>query len=171
MKLFRRCSTLSVCLLALAGFSFAQQAVNLKKRILLAPDDLQAYQLGPLLPRHSGRSHYLIQFLAPPSPQQIQDLRGRGATITSYVPDAALVVNTADDSSWDGLGLRFVGRLDELDKLSPQLADQSPDDDGATYVVVEFHRDVDMDQARALALERDVQAIERDNLLPSQLLL
>ena len=42
MQLFRRSSALSVCLLALAGVSFAQQAVNLKKRILLAPDDLQA---------------------------------------------------------------------------------------------------------------------------------
>src|SRR6266571_3848479 len=170
MKLFRS-SALSVCLLALAGVSFAQQAVNLKKRILLAPDDLQAYRVGPLLRRHSGRSHYLIQFSAPPSPQQIQDLRSRGVKINSYVPDAALVVNTADDSSWDGLGLKFVGRLDELDKLSPQLADQSPDVDGATYVIVEFHSDVDMDEARALALERNVQIVERDNLLPFQLLL
>src|SRR5437879_9177763 len=139
MKLFRS-SALSVCLLALAGVSFAQQAVKLKNRILLAPGALQAYRVGPLLRRPSGRSHYLIQFSAPPSPQQIQDLRSRGATINSYVPDAALVVNTADDSTWDGLGLKFVGRLDELDKLSPQLADQSPDDGGATYVIVEFHK-------------------------------
>src|SRR5882724_796093 len=170
MQLFR-CSALSVCLLALAGISSAQPVVNLKKRMLLAPDDLQAYRVGPLLRRHLGRSHYLIQYPAPPSPQQIQDLRSRGATITSYVPDAALVVSFSDDSSWDGLGLKFVGRLDELDKLSPQLAEQGTDGDGAAFAIVEFHSDVDMDEARVLALERNVQILERDNLLPFQLLL
>src|SRR5260370_12239036 len=108
MQLFGRCSALCLCLLALAGISSAQQVVNLKKRMLLAPDDLHAYEVGPLLRRHSGRSHYLIQFSAPPSPEQIQDLRGRGATITSYVPDPALVVSGADDSSWDSLGLKIV---------------------------------------------------------------
>src|SRR5207244_2221610 len=142
---------------------------NLKKRLLHTPDDRQAYKVGPLLRRHAGSSHYLVQFSAPPSAEQIQNLRSRGARITSYVPEAALMVSAADDASWDGLDLQFVGRLDELDKLSPQLAaDQVPDSDA--FAIVEFHSDVDMSEARALILERNVQIVERDNLLPYQLL-
>ena len=115
---FFRTSALWVCLLALANISSAQQAVNLKKRLLQTPHDPQAYKLGPLQRRHAGSSHYLIQFSAPPSPGQIQNLRSRGARITSYVPEAALMVSAADDASWDGLDVQFVGRLDELDNRS-----------------------------------------------------
>ena len=78
MNLFRT-SALSVCLFALAAVSPAQQVVNLKKRLLQTPHDPQAYKLGPLQRRHAGSSHYLIQFSAPPSPGQIQNLRSRGA--------------------------------------------------------------------------------------------
>jgi hypothetical protein len=89
----------------------------------------------------------------------------------SYVPDAALVVSAGDDVSWDDLDLRFVGRLDALDKLSPMLSpDQTPDGTGGNFVVVEFHADADMDEARALVLERNLQIDERSNMLPTQLL-
>jgi len=168
MNVFRT-SALSVCLFALATVSPAQQMVNLKKRLLHTPDDRQAYKVGPLLRRHAGASHYLVQFSAPPSPSQIQDLRSRGARITSYVPDAALMVSASDDASWDGLDLKFVGRLDELDKLSPQLSTDAISA-GDSYAIVEFHSDVDMSEARALTLERNVRILDRASLLPYQLL-
>src|SRR5258708_35731206 len=153
-----RTSALSVCLFALVTVSSAQQVVNLKKRLLQTPDDRQAYKVGPLLRRRAGSSHYLVQFSAPPSPEQLQNLRRRGARITSYVPDAALVVSASDDASWDGLDLKYVGRLDELDKLSPQLS-ADPIADGDSYAIVEFHSDVDMSEARALTLERNVRIV------------
>jgi hypothetical protein len=131
------------------------------------PNDLDAYRVGPLKRRHPGKSHYLVQFSSSPSGEQVEALRRRGATIVNYVPDAALVVAAEDDMSWDGLELRYVSRLDTLDKVSENLpADQTTD----SAVVVEFHRDVDMDEARALVRERNLQIDERSNLLPYQLL-
>jgi hypothetical protein len=171
MKSVRRITTLLVCLIVLAGVLPADQIIRLKKRLLQAPNDLHAHQVGSLKRRHPGRSHLLIQFSTPPSDAQIQELKARGASIMSYVPDAALVVSASDDISWDNLDLRFVGRLDVLDKLSSLLSpDQTPDGNGGNFVVVEFHPDADMDEARALVVERNLQVTERANMLSTQLL-
>src|SRR6266550_2894133 len=171
MKWGPRIITLLVCLLMPAGVLPADQIIRLKKRLLQAPDDLQAHQVGSLRRRHPGKSHFLIQFSSPPSAAQIQELKRRGAAIMSYVPDAALVVSAGDDVSWEDLDLRFAGRLDTLDKLSPMLSpDLTPDGAGGNFVVVEFHADADMDEARALVLERNLQIDERGNMLPTQLL-
>ena len=171
MQWVSKVTTLFVCLLVLAAVLPADQTIRLKKRLLQTPVDLEAHRAGPLKRRHSGSSHFLIQFSTPPSSEQLQELQCRGATITSYVPDAALVVAGGDDLSWDGLDLKFVGRLDTLDKLSAELLPgQTPDGNGGNFVVVEFHPDVDMDEARALVLERNLQIDERPSLLPYQLL-
>src|ERR1041384_2091536 len=122
MQFFQKVSTLFVCLIALTGISSAQRTIQLKRRLVQVPNDLEAHRAAPLMRRHSGSSHYLIQFSAPPSAEQIRRLLARGVRITSHVPDAALVGAGADDLSWDGLDLNFVGRLDELDKLSTELA-------------------------------------------------
>src|SRR6266853_4199179 len=121
MKWGPKITTLLVCLLMLAGVLPADQIIRLKKRMLQATDDLQAHQVGSLKRRRPGRSHFLIQFSSPPSRAQIEELQRRGAAIMSYVPDAALVVSAGDDGSWDGLDLRFVGRLDAVDKFRPML--------------------------------------------------
>src|SRR5439155_22932591 len=170
MQLARLASSLYVCLIALAGISSAQQTVNLKKRLFQASGNLDAYRVSPLLRRNSASSHFLIQFSAPPSSDQVQELRRRGARITSYIPDGGLMVSSPDDSSWEGLGLEYVGRLDALDKLSPQLSERQTLEETEMFVIVEFHNDVDMDEARQLVLERSLTIIERDNLLPYTLL-
>lgn len=162
---------LLVCLFMLAVVLPADQVIRLKRRLAQTPNDLQAHRMGPLKRRQPGSSHFLIQFSSPPSAAQIQELKSRGAVIMSYVPDAALVVSAADEISWDDLDIRFAGRLDVMDKLSPMLSpDQTPNGQGGNFVVVEFHPDVDMDEARALVLERNLQIDERGNMLPTQLL-
>ena len=164
-------TTLLVCLLMLAGVLPAGQIIGLKTRVFEAPADLQAHRVGSLKRRRTGRSHFLIQFSNPPSDAQIQELKRRGAAIMSYVPDAALVVSAQDEVSWDNLDLRFVGRLEALDKLSPALSpDQTPDGNGGNFVVVEFHPDADMDEARALVGERNLQIVDRGNMPATQLL-
>ena len=171
MQLGSKITTLLVCLLGLAGVLPGDQIIRLKKRLLQAPEDLQAHQMGSLRRRRPGHSHFLIQFSGPPSAEQIQELKRRGGAVMSYVPDAALVVSAGDDVSWDDLDLRFVGRLDALDKLSPMLSpDQTADGNGGNFVVVEFHADADMDEARALVLERNLQIYDRTSMLPTQLL-
>ncbi len=170
MHLVRLISSLYVCLIMLAGISSAQQSIHLKKRLLRTPDNLEAYRVGPLVRRNAGRSHYLIQFSARPTPAQVQELRNRGARVTSYVPDAGLVVSSPDDSSWDGLDLKYIGRLDELDKLSSHLSERQTLDQMEISVVVEFHNDVDMAEARALVGERNLAILERDSLPSDELL-
>src|SRR5580704_12617316 len=149
--------TALVCFFLVAGAAPADSAIRLKTRLFDAPGDLEAHRVGPLLRRKPGRSHFLIEFADQPSAGQIQKLKSRGVVVISYVPDAALVVAASDDCSWNGLGLHFVGRLDALDKLSPALSpDVAPDGNGGNFVVVEFHSDVNMADARALAAERNL---------------
>ena len=128
-------------------------------------DRLRALQQGQDT-RHAGSSHFLIQFKAPATPAQIDELRNRGVRVTSFVPDSALVVAADDETSWEELGLKYVGRLDELDKLSPELSSDQAD----SFVVVEFHPDVNMAEARALVRERNLRVNERLNVLAHQLL-
>src|SRR5882672_1540416 len=170
MQLVRLVSWLYVCLIALAGISSAQQNVNLNKRLFQAPGNLEAYRVSPLLRRNSSSSHFLIQFSAPPSSDQVQELRRRGARITSYVPGSAFMVSSPDNTSWDNLGLEYVGRMDALDKVSPRLPERVPPEETEMFVIVEFHNDVDMDEARQLVQERSLTIVERDNLLPYTLL-
>ena len=158
--------TLFVCLILGASVLCADPVIRLKKRQLHATADMDAYRASPLKRRHLGNSHYLIEFAAKPLPEQIQKLHSRGFRITSVVPDSALVVAGPDDASWDGLGLNYIGRLDELDKLSPQLLRQPE----GNYVIVEFHPDIKAPDMRALVLEANLHVNERDTLLPNQLL-
>ncbi len=171
MQWVARFRTVLVSFLLLAGTLPAESLIRLKTRQFHAPADLEAHRVGPLLRRKAGRSHFLIQFSSLPSAEQIQTLKSRGAVILSYVPDDAMVVSASDDCSWSDLGLHFVGRLDALDKLSPALSpDIAPDGAGGNFVVVEFQPDADMDDAQALATERNLQIVARDGMLPSQLL-
>jgi hypothetical protein len=165
----RRVLTVFVCIVALAGILPADPIIRFKRRSRETPNDLGAYRFSSLKRRQSSNSHYLIQFKAQPSAEQIQELRRRGASVMSYVPDAALVVGAMDDMSWEGLGLKYVGRLDELDKLSEKLSD-IPTPESRNAVAVEFHRDVDITDARAIVQERNLQIDERPNMLPYQLL-
>ena len=166
MSWARKVAALFVCLLILAGALAAQPVIRLKRRSLEARADMQAHRVGPLKRRHSGSSHFLIQFSTAPSRVQIDELRRRGVRVTSYVPDTALVVAATDGTSFDDLGVTYVGRLDELDKLSAEISNLEVE----SFVVVEFHADVDMAEARALITERNLRISERQNLLPNQIL-
>jgi len=104
------------------GLLPAQSTIRLKKRLLETSGDLQGRRVGPPKRRQTGSSHFLIQFPAPATPAKIAELRSRGVRVTSFVPDSALVVAAGDEISWDDLGLKYVGRLDELDKLSAGLS-------------------------------------------------
>src|SRR4030095_9036399 len=113
-----------------------------------------------------GSSHFLLEFSARPSHQQIRELRSRGFRITSFVAATSLVVAGPDEASWDGLGLNYIGRLDELDKVSEELVRRN---DG-NFVIVDFHPDVDMDDAGKWVREASLRVHERQGLLPTQLL-
>ncbi len=135
------------------------ETIHLKTRDLDPTPDRTAYQAMPLKRRMPGTSHYLIQFEKPVSAETFHLLRARGIVVTGYVPRAALMVAAPDDSSLEGLPVRWVGRLEQRDKISP-LVLMRASVRGQRQYVVEFHPDVDMEDARALIKEHSLRLIE-----------
>lgn len=120
--------------------------------------------------RTPGRSHLLLQFDDNPSDDQLADLANRGANVLSYVPDFTLSVSAGDDISFDGLNLRWAGRLYPDERISPDLYGLLASGN-ALPVLVEFYRDVDLNDARAIANETGLVIQENPDLVANHLLL
>ncbi len=120
--------------------------------------------------RTPGRSHFLVQFALEPGATQMNALADHGATVLSYVPDAALSIAIRDGTSLGGLGIQWMGRLQPDQKVSPALdgelvAGQAPP------VLVEFYSDVPDSEARAIAIETGATIHNNPDLLPHHLLI
>lgn len=145
--------------------------IQLKTRHLGPAADRRAYLSGPFKRRHFGRSHLLLQFERPIQPQIVEELRKRGAVVIASVPENGLMVSARDDFSVEGLGIRWAGRLRPEDKISPAVAGQtSSSAPQAQTFLVEFHADVDPDDARAMVAEHNLMAIDHPDLLDNHLL-
>jgi hypothetical protein len=81
-----------------------------------------------------------------------------------YVPESALMVSSGARADLRGLGAVWVGAMEPRDKLSPRLA-AAP----APAYLVEFHPDVDMGLARALAVQHGFAVVQNRGLLPGHL--
>ncbi len=101
----------------------------------------------------AGRSHYLVQFEGQIRPESLQALLARGMR---WLPKSAVMVAASDDPSFDGLPVRWVGRLEDRDKISSMLAAGSNSLGSRHIVVVEFHSDVDMNGARDMIVEHNL---------------
>jgi hypothetical protein len=117
-----------------------------------------------------GSSHLLVQFASEPGAGETMALANRGATVLSYVPDAALSIAMRNGTILSGLGIQWMGQLQPSQKLSPALdgnlvAGQAPP------VVVEFYSDVPEEEARAIALETGALIHNNPDLLPHHLLI
>ncbi|HVP48895.1 MAG TPA: matrixin family metalloprotease [Bryobacteraceae bacterium] len=129
--------------------------------------DRTEYLASPLKRRITGRSHYLIQFDGGVRSEVFGQLRDRGITVTGYLPQATLMIGAPDDFTLEGLHVVWVSRLEHRDKISP-LVSSSPS--ALHAYIVEFHSDVDMNEARSLVREHRVQMIENSDLAPHHLL-
>ena len=76
--------------------------------------------------------------------------------VTGWLPKSAVMVAASDDPSFDGLPVRWVGRLEDRDKISSMLAAGSNSLGSRHIVVVEFHSDVDMNGARDMIVEHNL---------------
>jgi len=160
------------CILLVAGLAQAGGPIRLKTRTLDPVEDRNEYRAGPLKSRRPGWSHFLLQFRQPPTAGQIEQIRQRGGLVTSRIPDDAVMVAGPDELDFEGLDLRWAGRLRDVDKLSPELsmAAEMLDMPEAAAYVVEFHPDVDMEEARRLVEEHLLTILDNRDLLPHQLL-
>ena len=170
-----------------AAFLAAEDPLHLKTRRLETTEDLADYMAQPGKRRASSRSHILLQFRRAPQAEQLAELQRRGATILDYVPDYGFLIAAEGEPRLEGLDLRWAGRLRFQDKLSPLLAQTTsatPRDVATTAdnlpaatdhplsaaFLVEFHPDVDLEEARALVREHRLEIREHPDLLPNQLL-
>jgi Matrixin len=152
--------------LLLAGALAGQPPLYLKSRQVRPTETQPAAQIHR---RNPGQVHWIVQFPTAPAPAQLDQLRSRGARILSYVPDFGLSVAAADDTDFADLGLQWIGKLEAQDKTSPML-DLTSDASAVQFAVVEFHPDVDMNDARAIVLNLQLQIQENPDLLDHHLL-
>jgi hypothetical protein len=153
----------------LSTLAFAQPAIRLKS---LRQNGVSTASLLDVAPksRTPGRSHLLLQFEDSPGDDQLTDLSNRGASVLSYVPDFTLSVSASDDTNFDGLNLRWVGRLYPDERISPDLYGLFSS--GVVLsVLVEFYTDVDPNDARAIAHETGLVIQENPDLVANHLLL
>ncbi len=155
-------------LVLLASVAGAQPTLRLKGFQAADPRGL----LAPVVTktRTPGRSHFLVQFATEPAAAEMKALADRGATVLSYVPDAALSVAMRDGTSLSGLGIQWMGRLQPVQKFSPEL-DGKLLDGQAPPVLVEFYSDVPESEARAIATESGAAIHDNPDLLAHHLLI
>ena len=121
------------------------------------------------LQRHwrPGISHRMLQFDTPVNDDIRAELLQRGATITSTVPDNAVVVAVGDDFTTEDLNLVFAGDMQQDDKVSPLVGTHGND----SAFIVEFHADVDGDSERALLVSEGITIVEHPDLAANHFLI
>jgi hypothetical protein len=96
-------------LLVIAG-TLPAQIIHLKTRDVDTAVE-QSDSSAPLNQRNPDQSHYLLQFNGPVQRQTLEELAQRGALVTSFIPDSAVMVTAGNDFTADGLDVKWVGRL------------------------------------------------------------
>ena len=158
-------------ILTIAGLaSLAAETIHLKTRDFEPPADRSEYQARPLERRTPGTSHYLIQFESPVTLKTVERLRGRGIVVTGYLAKSTLTVAAPDNFSLDGFAVRWIGRLEHQDKISPRITEQTAAGRMPAAYIVEFHSDVNMQEARTMAREHQLRLIENQYLASHHLL-
>jgi len=150
--------------------SLAAETIHLKTRDFEPPADRSEYLARPVQRRTAGISHYLVQFQAPVSAETIQRLHTRGITVTGYLGKSTLMIAAPDDFSLTGFAVRWIGRLEHQDKISPRINEHVASGHAPGAYVVEFHADVNMQEARAMVREHNLHLIENRYLAAHHLL-
>jgi hypothetical protein len=147
-------------LTAIGAANLAAETIHLKSREFQPAADRSEYLARPVQRRTPGTSHYLVQFNAPVSSETVQRLRSRGIQVTSYLPKSTVMIAAPDDFSLDGFHVRWIGRLEHRDKISLLVNERAASAHFPAAYVVEFHDDINMDEARAMAREHNLRVIE-----------
>jgi hypothetical protein len=156
--------------LLLGGTAQAESRLHLKAGGFETVEDYRAALAKPVKRRSLDRSHVIVQFAEAPQPVQVQRLIRRGAKVLNYVPDFGFWLSVHDDLNLEGLGIRWAGRLRARDKVSTLLKD-GPPIPAREFFLVEFHPDVDPQEARTLAMEQGFEVLNHPDLLPNHLLI
>jgi hypothetical protein len=158
----------SLACAALTSSLFAQPVLHLKTRQFSPRSTADVEQID--VPAPFRPKHVILQFHNPPTAATLAELATRGVAVLQGIPENALLVTIKNPVSLEGLGVRFAGPVEATDKISPLVS--------ATglkvwngYVLVEFHPDVEINDARSLVLRLGIQLVENPDLAPNQLLI
>lgn len=160
------------CLIAL--FAVAEMLAGPKLYLKSRAIDTQATGQAKAGFRTQGlgngkRTHLLLQFDHTPGEEDLRNLSDRGATIVSYVHENGFIVATSAPDALQDVNLLWNAQLDAADKVSP-LAPTEMAEDQRVVLLVEFHADVTMDEARGQMLDTGVELIDNPDLGPRHLL-
>ena len=117
----------------------------------------------------TARGHHILQFDTPPSAETVAEVTLRGLVVLGDVPGNGLLVAASAEAelspvALEDLGARSSGRFAWTQKISTEVADQS-------YLLVEFHKDVDTALVRNLVLNLGLELFENPDLNPHHLLI
>lgn len=162
-------STLSrlLAVILLAGAAIAQPPLHLKA--LKRDGSARPGVFAAPKTRTPARAHWIAQFGANPSSDQLRGLAERGVKVLSYVPDFALALSAPAGVSFDGLGVQWAGPIPPKEKISPMLEAQL-EAGVSVAALVEFYADVDPGDARAIAGDAGLIVRENPDLLPDHVL-
>src|ERR1039457_36200 len=116
------------------------------------------------------RSHAVVEFASPPSPGDLAQLGDLGVKLLSALSDRAFIVSVPDSNGPNIVpNITWIGRFAPADKISARVAGR-PSPDRAPYFIAEFHPDVDMNDARSIAIASGMRIVENPDLLDHDLL-
>ena len=167
MSLALRNSLITILLLA-PGIALPQGMLRLKTRVIETDPSASVAELAS--PNPSGRGHLVMQFRERPTAETVAALERRGIRVLGDVPDNGLLVSVDRTARIGRFGVHYTASIDPSDKISPLLTSGSPALRNQSYLV-EFHPDVDMNQARALLLNQGLLLQENPDLSRLQLMM
>ncbi len=152
-----------IAALLTSGLAVVQPYLNLKTRRIDTSNARPVTEIAS--PRVFGRGHLLLQFDAPPAAGTVTELKQRGVTVLSDVPDNGLLISLERRVSVRDLGVRYAAPLEPSDKISPLITSASG------VFIVEFHTDVDINAARGLVLNAGFTLRDHPDLSPHHLMI
>lgn len=151
----------AILILIATGLAAAQPSLNFKTRRVDTSSAIPAHELNA---RHAGRQHLIVQFDHAPSPGDIAELKQRGVSVLSDVPENGLIISVARRVPVGDLGIRFAAPVEPRDKISAVASTSG-------FVLVEFHPDIDINAARSLLLQAGIELQENPDLSPHHLMI
>ena len=115
----------------------------------------------------SGRVYLLAQ--TDGRPLDLVRLEERKVHVLGYLPDHGVAISARADEDLTGLGFRWVGAVEAVDRRGFRDT-ASAQDDAPGYYVAQFYSDVDMGEARSVVLNEHVAIQDNPSLLATQLL-
>lgn len=155
----RQLYLLGLCCVLLAGVAGAQP----RYKVAVPQASVPTRAARGVEPVVAG--HLMVEFADVPTAAQVAELRARGARVIGDAAENALVISVAQNLDLGGLGVLSAAPLPAAVKISPLLGTESGDD-----LVVEFHPDVDMNQARRLVLGMRLELHENPDVGAHRLL-